>query len=188
MQLSWGLEVSSALQEAAERGDTPALRRLLLAYEEDVDARDHDGSTALHAAAVGGHLGAARLLLDAAADPNSRTNCGDTSLHFASREGHLEVARLLVQRGADAAATTRGTASDFGLAAPLNASVAYGDRSNASVACEERRSLSKKKRVRNAGGARGGRRGPRGRRASGRARRCRTAPRRPCCRRRRRPR
>ena len=76
-QRSWGLDVAQTLGEAAVRGDATELARLLACYprEDDVNARDHDGAAALHAAAEAGHAAAVDLLVDSA--PTLR--CGPTT-------------------------------------------------------------------------------------------------------------
>jgi len=118
---SWELFVSELLQKALEvdpllREDEAGRRhqdrlrsmtRLLTYYRRHVDARDYDGSSALHAAALAGPTDAARLLLDHGACVNVTTNYQDTPLHLAAKEGRLEVAELLVARGADVNATNR---------------------------------------------------------------------------------
>ena len=104
---SWGLFVTEALQDAALQGHVAVLRLLLECYGQEIDAKDHDGSTALHSAAEGGSADAVRLLLDRRADVNARSNCDDTALHFAAREGHLAATELLLAGGADASARTR---------------------------------------------------------------------------------
>ena len=106
-QRSWALDVAAALQEPAERGDLPELRRLLECFGADVDARDHDGSSALHSAAWAGHAEACALLIDGGADVQASTNLHEQPLHFAAREGHVAAARLLVERGADMSAKTK---------------------------------------------------------------------------------
>ena len=75
-QRSWGLDVAQTLGEAAARGDATELARLLACYprEADVNARDHDGAAALHAAAEAGHAAAVDLLVDKRADVALRTN------------------------------------------------------------------------------------------------------------------
>ena len=73
----------------------------------DVNVRDVDGSTALHAASDGGHEKACRLLLDRGANVSLANAYLDTPLHAAAKEGHLETARLLVAYGAEAAATNK---------------------------------------------------------------------------------
>jgi ankyrin repeat protein len=59
-------------------------------------------STALHLAALAGHLDVVKSLLDAGADPNAR-EAGDNAspLHLAAIHGHLEVMRVLLDAGAD---------------------------------------------------------------------------------------
>ena len=87
-QRSWGLDVALTLGEAAARGDATELARLLACYprEDDVNARDHDGAAALHAAAEAGHAAAVDLLVDKRADVALRTNYDDTALHLAARQ------------------------------------------------------------------------------------------------------
>jgi len=115
-QRSWELTVASALQEAAEAGRVAELGRRLACYERDVDARDHDGTTALHSAALGGHTEAVCLLLGAGAGVDVRSNLEETPLHMAAREGLLDVAGVLLERGADATARTKFGASAADLA------------------------------------------------------------------------
>ena len=103
----WQLRVSGELQRAAEEEETDALSALLLAHADDVNAADHDGSTALHAAATLGRCEAIVLLLDAGASLGAVTNLNESALHCAAREGHTDAARVLLLRGADATAATR---------------------------------------------------------------------------------
>jgi ankyrin repeat protein len=125
---SWRFHVSSVLQEAVERGAPSSLppspskleaerarnddarvtlTRLLACYAEDVDASDHDGSTALHAAALSSSASAIGLILDAGANIEAKTNLEETALHFAAREGKLAAARLLLKRAANVEARTK---------------------------------------------------------------------------------
>jgi ankyrin repeat protein len=50
-------------------------------------ATTHFGSSALHFAAVGGHVAAVRALLEMRADVHAQDSQG-TALHSAAREGH----------------------------------------------------------------------------------------------------
>ena len=73
------------------------------------EARDADGHTALHWAALEGHTGIVRRLLQAGASVDVRSRgadqLGQTPLMWAVVGGHLEVVRLLVEEaGSDAAA------------------------------------------------------------------------------------
>jgi len=108
---SCDLHVAALLQAASEQGDVSELSRLLDCYAGQADARDHDGSTALHAAAEGGNSAALGMLLDRRANANLVTNCGDTALHFAAREGQLHACQLLVARGADVHSVARSGAA-----------------------------------------------------------------------------
>ena len=104
---SWGLEVSLSLEAAAASGDVGELARLLRCYAADVNSHDHDGTTALHAAAEAGHADAVELLIKRRADVHAVDNCEHRPLHLCAREGRLAAATLLVARGADVAATTK---------------------------------------------------------------------------------
>lgn len=94
-----------------------ALAPLLRCYRSHVDARDVDGTTALHAAAQAGACAVVTQLLDARADVGAPTPHGETALHCAAADGHAAVASLLIERGADVQAATRGgsTARDYAL-------------------------------------------------------------------------
>jgi len=113
---SWQLHVSFKLQAVVEREDVPALQRLLTCFGDFVDSADHDGSTALMAAALCGEPKTLSLLLEHGASVELRTNLGETALHFAAREGHETATKLLVQWGADGSAKTRFGASPLDLA------------------------------------------------------------------------
>ncbi|KAG2484151.1 hypothetical protein HYH03_017032 [Edaphochlamys debaryana] len=86
------------LWDAAEAGDVGALRRVL-ASGVDVDARDEDGTTALHFAAAHGHVEAVRVLLAAGASKDAARPDGATPLFFAAWYGHTDtVVELLSVR------------------------------------------------------------------------------------------
>ncbi|EOD28963.1 hypothetical protein EMIHUDRAFT_234318 [Emiliania huxleyi CCMP1516] len=103
------IAISARLQDALVDGGAGAFARLLRRCRRFVDARDYDGSTALHAASEAGDARAVRLLLEAAADVAATTNCGETALHFAAREGHIPVVAALLEAGADALAASRSS-------------------------------------------------------------------------------
>ena len=103
------IAISARLQDALVDGGAGAFARLLRRCRRFVDARDYDGSTALHAASEAGDAQAVRLLLEAAADVAATTNCGETALHFAAREGHSLVVAALLEAGADALAASRSS-------------------------------------------------------------------------------
>jgi ankyrin repeat protein len=74
----------------------------------DVNTKDVDQSTPLHAAALKGNLGAAMLLLGKGADVHAREMRNQTPLHFAARNGHDDLISLLVRAGADINAVDDG--------------------------------------------------------------------------------
>lgn len=79
--------------------------RALMDANEDVNARNEDGETALHAAALFGKLSRVRTLLDVGgADVGVRDESDGTALHDASASGHVEVVRALTE-----SARERGT-------------------------------------------------------------------------------
>ena len=90
----------AALIEAARRGDTGEVRRLL---DEGaaVTARDPEGATALVAAAYGNHLESARALVAAGADVNAEDRTEQSAFLIATSENYLELLDLTLAAGAD---------------------------------------------------------------------------------------
>ncbi len=74
-----------------------------------IDARDKDGMTALHYAAINGNQGLVELLISEGIDINAKTNIGITPLHLAVIHGtsniqdigYIEIIELLLSAGAD---------------------------------------------------------------------------------------
>eukprot|EP00884_Botryococcus_braunii_P006032 jgi/Botrbrau1/1542/Bobra.0107s0030.1 len=94
---------SGALRYAACIGDVDALD--LIASQCNFTADDdHDGFTALHAAAVSGQAEVVEWLILNGANilATSNDGLGDTPLHYAAAKGHLAVVRTLLRYGADA--------------------------------------------------------------------------------------
>ena len=75
----WERPSAAMLHDAAETGAVAQLRRLI-AVGCNVDAKDYDGSAALHAAAEGGSREAAALLIEAHASVNATNNYQDTAM------------------------------------------------------------------------------------------------------------
>lgn len=89
-----------ALIAAAGRGDTDAVRRLLV-EEASVQAADARGVTALIAAAYGNHVQVAELLVRAGADVNRQDVTQQSAFLIATSDGYLELLRLTLANGAD---------------------------------------------------------------------------------------
>ncbi len=82
----------------------------------DVNETTEEGRTALHGAAVAGHVPLIRHLLAAGSDLDIATTRRKlTALHWACRMGHIEAVRALLARGADPMLKNFGdmTASDL---------------------------------------------------------------------------
>eukprot|EP00668_Euglena_longa_P015532 GGOE01019621.1.p1 GENE.GGOE01019621.1~~GGOE01019621.1.p1 ORF type:complete len:185 (-),score=38.70 GGOE01019621.1:82-594(-) len=87
---------------AALRGDTGALRALLVRDPAAAMAQDGAGYTPLHYAARAGHVGTMELLISRKADPNAETRSGrSTPLHRAAYCGHRDAVQLLLTHRAD---------------------------------------------------------------------------------------
>jgi len=83
--------------------DSPVLAevtQLLLEHGADVHAKDKDGRTPLHRAAVAGRAPVARLLVEKGSDVNAKDNEGLTPLALAARFNSKQVAELLKKHGA----------------------------------------------------------------------------------------
>ena len=67
----------------------------------DVNAVKKYNGTALHSAAVNGHVDVANVLIQNGADVNAVDEDNVTALHRAACDGHVDVAKVLIQNGAD---------------------------------------------------------------------------------------
>ena len=92
--------VGSDIWAATGAGDIEAVKQHL-AKGMDVDAKNKDGATALHVAAILGQYEVAELLIQKGANVNVSGDDGGTALHAAAFLGQYEFAKLLVQKGAD---------------------------------------------------------------------------------------
>ena len=119
------LTKAEQLQEAARKGDAPAVKKLL---DEgvDVNTKFRYGATAIFYASDHGHLEVVKVLLDKGADLSVKdTFYGFTPLALAigpaqkKRPEHAEIAKLLIAKGAagkEAALTGAVASSDAALA------------------------------------------------------------------------
>jgi ankyrin repeat protein len=73
--------------------------KLLLAHKADLNARNKDGDTPLHLAALADQLDVATLLLAGKASVNSRNNDGATPMNVAAKSGYNDMADLLHRSG-----------------------------------------------------------------------------------------
>lgn len=95
------------LVDAAESADWASVEKQLRA-NQNPNARQLDGMTALHWAAFHGSDEATRVLIDAAADVESQTEYGITALSIACETGKPKVVRALLEAGADPNQTIAG--------------------------------------------------------------------------------
>jgi ankyrin repeat protein len=86
------------LMRAVQGGRSETVRVLLESDATDLRARNDNGATALHYAALGGHVDMVQWLLDRGADPACSDKEGDTPLTMASARGHAAVVDLLKRR------------------------------------------------------------------------------------------
>ena len=79
-------------------GNTDHVRKLMCDDRSDVMAKDDDGNTPLHIAALGGSLSTVCTLIDEfKCDPNTKGFYGRTPLHQAAANGHIDIIRKLVR-------------------------------------------------------------------------------------------
>ncbi len=77
------------------------LAKIFLDHNADIHIKDDSYKrTALHFAALNGHLKIVEELLKKGADPNEKDGAGKTPLDYANRYGHEKVAKLLKSSGA----------------------------------------------------------------------------------------
>jgi ankyrin repeat protein len=97
---------------AARHGDAEEITQSITKQGVPMDAIDDDGSTALHYASFGGHVGAVKALLKAGAR-STHARHGGTPLHAAVAENKLKVAVALLESGSvDVDATTSCASGD----------------------------------------------------------------------------
>jgi ankyrin repeat protein len=97
---------TSPVADAAQRGDTEAVRTLVR-NGADVNAAQGDGMSALHWTALNGDLKTMNVLLVAGAATEPLTRVGRyTPLHLASSRGHAAVVSRLLEAGSKPGATT----------------------------------------------------------------------------------
>lgn len=91
------------LQISCDKGNYEQAKKLIEEEGYDVNDQDNAGNTALHEAALNGHLDIVKLLIKNGADVNMQSfeMFKDTPLIDASANGHLDVVKYLLSHGAD---------------------------------------------------------------------------------------
>jgi uncharacterized protein len=107
-----GLAMNDTELHAAAASDDAAAISKLIARGATIDARDHNGATALLVATQRNRINAAKALIEAGADVNARDNINDSPYLYAGARGHLEILNMTLAHGADLKSTNRfgGTA------------------------------------------------------------------------------
>lgn len=89
------------MHAAARHGRDAVAAQLLRRHNVDIEARNQDGWTPLHAAASNGHRSTLEFLLSRSAILEAKDESGETPCHKAVRKGRDDVLRCLLERGAD---------------------------------------------------------------------------------------
>ena len=84
------------LMFAAKHGHLPTIQALLSASDIDIHAKNPDGKTALHVAAVRDKDHVVKVLIDHGAEVNARTHDGRTLLGAVANRGHLPTLNALL--------------------------------------------------------------------------------------------
>lgn len=127
----------SSLAQAVAAGDLTAVRALLKPGAANVNAKEADGSTALHYAADRGDLAIVEALLTAGADAKVANRYGVTPLSLACVSGNAAVVDRLLKAGADVNTPGTGgetvlmTAARTGLVDVITVLLRYGATPNA---------------------------------------------------------
>lgn len=88
----------------------------------NIKIANSQGVTALHKAALFGHVTIVRKLIESGAEPNSKDSSGDTALHVAAKGGFLPVVKFLLD--ADASASVKNAAGQMPKDVAANKAVA----------------------------------------------------------------
>jgi len=92
-------ELVDELLNSAFQGRLEDVKRLIEEEGVDVNARDDEGFTALHAAAVLGWVDIAKYLLEKGADPNAKSKQRITPASIAFKFEHIPFLEVLVEYG-----------------------------------------------------------------------------------------
>jgi len=101
--LAWAITCAAQTVEvhkAARDGDLAKLKELVGASPELANARDEDGGTPLHTAAMMGRMNAVLYLLERGAEADARNKLNQSPLLFAAYRGDAAIVDTLIGRGA----------------------------------------------------------------------------------------
>ncbi|KAB8218031.1 ankyrin repeat-containing domain protein [Aspergillus novoparasiticus] len=93
--------VNNAFLHAATVGDATTIENEYLKDKSILTAKDADGRTALHLAALHKDVKVLELLLNYGVEPSTTDNRGQTALHIAAQQASLAVVELLLKRRAN---------------------------------------------------------------------------------------
>ncbi|VDO09826.1 unnamed protein product [Rodentolepis nana] len=127
-------DLGKHLLDAARNGDVEQVKFLIA--NGATFTTDWLGFSALHFAAMNGHLTTCEVLLEAGFCKDIRTKVDRTPLHLAALEGHADIVELLLKNGADIHAidtmkmTPLHWAAERGHTPVVNVLMAYGANEN----------------------------------------------------------
>ncbi len=101
----------------------PEISKILLKHGASVSQPCRYGNTALHVAAIFGHLASVKVLLDAGADVGQRNYSAETALSQSIRNRHADIAEVLLKAGSDPSILDYYGQNCFDLAASLCSNV-----------------------------------------------------------------
>lgn len=81
--------------------DDLEILEMMLPFVKNINAKDHDGCTALHRAAKSWKNEKVKFLIENGADINAQDDNGRTALHHMCRQGLINIVEILVDSGAD---------------------------------------------------------------------------------------
>lgn len=100
--LAWAVSCAAQtaeVHEAARTGDLAKLKVLMSASPGLVNAKDEDGGTPLHTAAMAGRTEAVLLLLQQGAQADARNTLNQSPLLYAAYGGYAAIVDTLIARG-----------------------------------------------------------------------------------------